>query len=101
MLRLIDSDERPPRPAYRVPWFVDRTTAGRVDLVNMSQDTLRFVSTQFFDATHVEPARARGDVPPSGALRLHLPSDMTPESCRTTVHWHPPDDQEYAWTFVW
>ncbi len=100
MLRIIETRERPPELAYRVPWLVDRDALPWCTLRNIGDEALTHVSTQFFGEGWIAPAVPRPNLAPGEELRFVFFGERAIDSGRVTVHWRRPDGEEYAWTFV-
>lgn len=100
MLRLLDTDESRPPPAYRVPWGVDRSGGAHALIANESTVALDFVRV-FLDVDGVSVGtQLWGQMLPGEKSELCL-CDVDLDRVVVTLAWFRPENGlEYVWRFV-
>lgn len=85
--------------AYRVPFVVDRTGAGRLRLINRGAERLEAV-TLLLHGPGVLDATVIGPVPPGAAVRARVRGAQLERATSVVVRWFRPDGEEYLWRVV-
>lgn len=97
MLRLIEPDEVPPEPAYRVPWTIDRTSL-ECSLRNDGDETLRRVIVFALGTGRLLLPGAHLIAPGEHITLAEGRIDRVDDTV-AVVRWNRPDDAEYLWRF--
>ncbi|MET0811516.1 MAG: hypothetical protein ABWY03_00585 [Microbacterium sp.] len=98
MLRALEPDDGP-RPAYLVPWHVDRADPRHPVVVNSGLDPADFVRL-LVDGPDIAVTEHWGQLLPAETIELCL-CDVDTDDLVVTLAWfRPTTGEEYCWRFV-
>ncbi|WP_439592363.1 hypothetical protein [Microbacterium sp.] len=98
MLRALEPDDSP-RPAYLVPWHVERSDPRHPVVVNSGLEALDFVRL-FADGPEVAATEHWGQILPAETVALCFCEIDTADLTMTLVWFRPETGEEYCWRFV-